>query len=155
MPILDCFGRVPFPADQVEAYQAELKKRDAIIEKNKKLKQQKKPEDPVPIMDSIESEITRDADGNESTNWFLLRCPQFKHLNFCLNQIDDEIAPKIEDVLMRTPDDFGFTLSGNPISNPQIMSIHRKITALHKQRCSDARPADNSNASIMELEDIG
>ena len=152
---MDCFGRVPFPADQVEAYQAELKKRDAIIEKNKKLKQQKKPEDPVPIMDSIESEITRDADGNESTNWFLLRCPQFKHLNFCLNQIDDEIAPKIEDVLMRTPDDFGFTLSGNPISNPQIMSIHRKITALHKQRCSDARPADNSNASIMELEDIG
>ena len=155
MPILDCFGRVPFPADQVEAYQAELKKRDAIIEKNKKLKQQKKPEDPVPIMDSIESEITRDADGNESTNWFLLRCPQFKHLNFCLNQIDDEIAAKIEDVLMRTPDDFGFTFSGNPISNPQIMSIHRKITALHKQRCSDARPADNSNASIMELEDIG
>ena len=152
---MDCFGRVPFPADQVEAYQAELKKRDAIIEKNKKLKQQKKPEDPVPIMDSIESEITRDADGNESTNWFLLRCPQFKHLNFCLNQIDDEIAAKIEDVLMRTPDDFGFTLSGNPISNPQIMSIHRKITALHKQRCSDARPADNSNASIMELEDIG
>jgi len=152
---LDCFGRVPFPADQVEAYQAELKKRDAIIEKNKKLKQQKKPEDPVPIMDSIESETTRDADGNESTNWFLLRCPQFKHLNFCLNQIDDEIAAKIEDVLMRTPDDFGFTFSGNPISNPQIMSIHRKITALHKQRCSDARPADNSNASIMELEDIG
>ena len=152
---MDCFGRVPFPADQVEAYQAELKKRDAIIEKNKKLKQQKKPEDPVPIMDSIESEITRDADGNESTNWFLLRCPQFKHLNFCLNQIDDEIAAKVEDVLMRTPDDFGFTFSGNPISNPQIMSIHRKITALHKQRCSDARPADNSNASIMELEDIG
>ena len=152
---MDCFGRVPFPADQVEAYQAELKKRDAIIEKNKKLKQQKKPEDPVPIMDSIESEITRDADGNESTNWFLLRCPQFKHLNFCLNQIDDEIAAKIEDVLMRTPDDFGFTFSGNPISNPQIMSIHRKITTLHKQRCSDARPADNSNASIMELEDIG
>ena len=106
-------------------------------------------------MDSIESEITRDADGNESTNWFLLRCPQFKHLNFCLNQIDDEIAAKVEDVLMRTPDDFGFTFSGNPISNPQIMSIHRKITALHKQRCSDARPADNSNASIMELEDIG
>jgi len=39
IPILDCFGRVPFPADQVEAYQGELKKRDAIIEKNKKLKQ--------------------------------------------------------------------------------------------------------------------
>ena len=39
LPLLDCFGRVPLPSDQVEAYQAELKKRDAVIEKNKKLKQ--------------------------------------------------------------------------------------------------------------------
>ena len=38
LPILDCFGKVPLPADQVEAYQGELKKRDTIIEKNKKLK---------------------------------------------------------------------------------------------------------------------
>lgn len=96
-------------------------------------------------MDSIECETTRDADGNESSNWFLLRCPQFKHLNFCLNQIDDEVAAKLEDVLMRTPDDFGFTLSGNPISNPMIMSIHRKLKALHQQRCQDARQADGSN----------
>lgn len=39
LPLLESFGRVPFPSDQVETYQAELKKRDAIIEKNKKLKQ--------------------------------------------------------------------------------------------------------------------
>ena len=38
LPLLNCFGKVPFPTDQVEAYQAEIKKRDAIIEKNKKLK---------------------------------------------------------------------------------------------------------------------
>ena len=41
LPILGCFGKVPFPADQVEAYQAEIKKRDVIVEKNKKLKQHK------------------------------------------------------------------------------------------------------------------
>lgn len=139
LPLLDCFGRVPFPADQVEAYQGELKKRDAIIEKNKKLKQQKKPEEPVPILDSIESEVGRDTDGNEATNWFLMRCPQFKHLNFCLNAIDDEIAAKVEDVLMRTPDDFGFTLSGNPISNAMILRIHRNVSNLHKQRCVEQR----------------
>ena len=51
MPVLECFGRVPLPADQVEAYQGELKKRDAILEKNKKLRQQKKPEEPVPVLD--------------------------------------------------------------------------------------------------------
>lgn len=155
MPILDCFGKVPLPADQVEAYQGELKKRDTIIEKNKKLKQQKKPEEPVPILDSLESEVTRDGDGNETTNWFLQRCPQFKHLNFCLNNVDDEIAAKVEDVLMRTPDDFGFTFSGNPMSNPVISRIHRQVTALHKQRCLDSKGADATNSTILELEDIG
>ena len=155
MPLLDCFGRVPLPSDQVEAYQAELKKRDAVVEKNKKLKQQKKPEEPVPILDAIESEVVRDADGHETTNWYLLRCPQFKHLNLCLNSIDDEVAAKIEDVLMRTPDDFGFTLSGNPMSNPAISRIHRQVTALHKQRVMDAKSADATNSSILELEDIG
>jgi Ran GTPase-activating protein (RanGAP) involved in mRNA processing and transport len=99
--------------------------------------------------------VIRDGDGNETTNWFLLRCPQFKHINLCLNSIDDEIALKIEDVLMRTPDDFGFTLSGCPMSNPVVSKIHRAVANLHRQRCQDARLADASNSSIMELEDIG
>jgi hypothetical protein len=34
-----------------------------IIEKNKKLKQQKKPEEPVPIVDNIEQTATRDENG--------------------------------------------------------------------------------------------
>jgi len=117
-PLLQSFGKVPFPADQVETYQAELKKRDAIIEKNKKLKQSKKPEEPVPILDSLESETGKDADGNEIVNYFLLKCPQFKHINLCLNQIDDESMGIIEQVLSQTPDDFGLTLSGNQISGP-------------------------------------
>lgn len=33
---------------------AKLKARDQIIEKNKKLKTSKKPEEPVPILDNIE-----------------------------------------------------------------------------------------------------
>ena len=84
-----------------------------------------------------------------------MRCPQFKHLNFCLNSIDEEVVTKLEDVLMRTPDDFGFTLSGNPISNPAINAVHRKVTALHKQRCVDQRQADANNSTIVEIEDIG
>lgn len=153
LPILGCFGKVPFPADQVEAYQAEIKKRDAIIEKNKKLRQQKKPEEPVPILDSIESELSRDADGNEVTNWFMLKCPQFKHLNLCLNQIDEEAAPTIEDVLLRTPDDFGFTLSGNAIEGAPIIKIHNAVSNLHKTRVQEARQADAS-AIVVEIDDI-
>ena len=104
----------------------------------------------MPILDSLESEQSRDAEGNEVTNWFLLRCPQFKHLNFCLNRIDDEIAAKIEDVLMRTPDDFGFTLSGNPMTSPMISKIHRAVTNLHKQRIMEQRNTDASNTTILE-----
>lgn len=54
LPLFDLFGRFPFPEDQVEHHLAELKKKTAIEEKNKKLKQQKKPEEPVPQLDNIE-----------------------------------------------------------------------------------------------------
>lgn len=65
VPIMRSFGRFPFPSDQVPTYQAKLKERDAIIEKNKKLKASKKPEEPVPVMDSIECKNVKDSEGNE------------------------------------------------------------------------------------------
>ncbi len=52
--LFEQIGRIPFPQDQVEAHQAKMKARDAIIEKNKKQKAAKKPEDPVPSLDMIE-----------------------------------------------------------------------------------------------------
>jgi len=39
LPLLNCFGKVPFPAENVESHQKELKNRDVIVEKNKKLRQ--------------------------------------------------------------------------------------------------------------------
>ena len=38
IPLLKAFGRQPFPAENVAAYQTKLKERDTIVEKNKKLK---------------------------------------------------------------------------------------------------------------------
>ena len=93
----------------------------------------------MPILDSLESEVAKDPEGNEVTNWFILKCPQFKHLNLCLNKIDEEAAPAIEDVLMRTPDDFGFTLSGNKIEGAPIIKIHNAVANLHKQRVQDLK----------------
>jgi hypothetical protein len=52
--LLQLIGQFPFPADQVDSHLAELKKRDAIVEKNKKLKASKKAEEPVPQLDNIE-----------------------------------------------------------------------------------------------------
>lgn len=75
-------------------------------------------------MDSLESEVSKDAEGNEQTNYFLLKCPQFKHLNLCLNKIDDEAKDCIVKALQTTPDDFGFTLAGNCISENTSAAIH-------------------------------
>ena len=50
-PIFDMIGRFPFPEDQVAEQLNALKARDAIVEKNKKLKASKKPEEPVPQVD--------------------------------------------------------------------------------------------------------
>ena len=52
--LLSQVGRIPFPAEQVDGHLAKIKQRDTIVEKNKKLKASKKPEEPVPILDNIE-----------------------------------------------------------------------------------------------------
>ena len=38
LPLFELIGRFPFPADDVENHLKEMKARDAIVEKNKKLK---------------------------------------------------------------------------------------------------------------------
>jgi len=141
-PLMKAFGRQPFPAENVAAYQAKLKERDTIVEKNKKLKAGKKPEEIVPLLDAIESKMVKDDSGAEVAHWYMLVNPQFKHLNICLNQIDDMAAPEIEAVLSITPDDFCLTLSGNAFSDETVQSIHKCVTQVHKQRVLEQRMAD-------------
>ena len=50
-----------------------IKQRDAIIEKNKKLKTSKKAEEPVPILDSLEQTIVQNAEGNDVPGWVILK----------------------------------------------------------------------------------
>ena len=147
------FGRFPFPTEQVAAYQAKMKERDAIIEKNKKLKASKKPEENVPVMDMIESKNQKDQDGNEVVNWFMLKNPQFRHLNLCLNNIDDTAQEEIEAALRITPDDFCFTLSGNPLSEETVVQIQKTVQQIHKQRVTEQRLSD-PGAQVTEIVDI-
>lgn len=63
IPIFKMLGKFPFPEDQVQNQLQALKNRDAIIEKNKKLKASKKPEEPVPVLDHIEQITTKNAEG--------------------------------------------------------------------------------------------
>lgn len=62
-PLFDNIGRFLFEGD-VDERQKDLKARDAIIEKNKKLKASKKPEEPVPQLDDIQ-QITRVNSGGQ------------------------------------------------------------------------------------------
>ena len=48
-----------------------MKERDAIIEKNKKLKASKKPEEPVPLLDVIEQKMQKDDNVVEVSHWFI------------------------------------------------------------------------------------
>ncbi len=64
--------------------------------------------------------------------WVTTKNPQFKHFNFCLNELDDDIESEIMSLLERTPDDFGVTLSANKFSEESIGRLHGKVKKLHK-----------------------
>lgn len=132
VPIFEGIGRFPFPAEEVENQLAELKKRDAIIEKNKKLKASKKAEEPVPQLDNIEQITKKNEEGEEVQEWVTIKNPQFKHLNICMNNIEDDVVEALQAVLERTTDDFGVTISSNKLTEPVIEELHQKIRDLHK-----------------------
>jgi len=75
IPLFDMIGRFPFPEDQVDNQLAEIKKRDAIIEKNKKLKASKKPEEAVPQLDNIEQITRKTEEGEEIQEWVTVKNP--------------------------------------------------------------------------------
>jgi hypothetical protein len=118
----------------VEPHQAKLKARDAIIEKNKKLKATKKPEEPVPQLDLIEQSTYVNSEGAEVQGWVLLKNMQFKHVNLCSNDINDEVKEPLAALMRRTNDDFGVTLSGNPISKAAVDHLSRAIHEAHSAR---------------------
>lgn len=53
---------------------------------------------------------------------------QFKHLNLCMNEVDDDILPHLQGCLKITGDEFGITLSSNKLSEGVIQSLHKMIT---------------------------
>ena len=103
----------------------------------------------MPIVDNIEQTMTRDEEGNEVQQWFLLRAPQFKHLNLCMNKLDDDILSGIKDVLSRTTEDFGFTLTGNPLTAEDVARVQQNVHEAHKKSVQIMRNAD-PNSTVIE-----
>lgn len=48
-----------------------------------------------------------------------------------MNQIDEDIATKLEQMFENTTDDFGVTLSSNKVPEEVVERLHTKIKAIH------------------------
>jgi hypothetical protein len=77
----------------------------------------------VPILDNIEQSLIIQPDGSEQQGWVMLKNMQFKHINLCMNDINDDIKDNLAALLRRTNDDFGVTLSGNPMTRETIEGL--------------------------------
>jgi len=107
------FGKEEFSAERVEEHKKAIKDRDTVVEKNKKAKTSKKPEEFVPVVDPLEEEKTVNANGEPIVNYYLVKNPQFRHVNLCLNDLDETFKEPLSQLMKRTPDEFGVTMSGN------------------------------------------
>lgn len=70
-----------------------------------------------------------------------------------MNDIGDDIKEALVPLLRRTNDDFGITLSGNPISKEIIEGCWRVAYELHNNRIN-SQPHD-SNTSVHPDPNIG
>jgi hypothetical protein len=61
----------------------------------------------------IEQGTYLNSEGHEVQGWVLLKNMQFKHINLCANEINDECKDAVQALLKRTNDEFGVTLAGN------------------------------------------
>ena len=48
-----------------------------------------------------------------------------------MNNIDEDVADKLEQMYENTSDDFGVTLSSNKVSDEVIERLHNKIKLIH------------------------
>jgi hypothetical protein len=62
--------------------------------------------------------------GEEIQEWVTIKNPQIKHLNFCMNQIEDDIEPILSQVIDRTGEEFSVTLSSNRLQEDVVERLH-------------------------------
>ena len=72
---------------------------------------------------------------------------QLKHINLCMNQVDDDYEKQISELLERTGDDFGLTLSSNKLSEEVVKRLHDQITAQHKVNVDIAASKSDDEAT--------
>lgn len=79
--IKNSIGKIQLTAEEIESYLKRAKEREAIIEKNKKLKAAKKPEEPVPIIEEVVQ---------QGEQYFLMKNTKLKVLNLMQNNFSEQ-----------------------------------------------------------------
>lgn len=115
---VNVLGNEPFAPENVEEQLKKMKDRDAIIEKNKKLKGKK--EEPVPYVENIVQ---------VDTKWILQKNLELKMLNLDLNKFDDSIKDFIDKLLSKTTDAFKLSIGSKKISKDLIKALTTKYNA--------------------------
>lgn len=86
----DVVGKLPMTTEEVEQHNKRVKERDQLIEKNKKLKIQKKPEEPIPILDEI-SLI--------GETYYVMKNTRIKNFNIMQNKFTNDCFAAITHIL--------------------------------------------------------
>jgi hypothetical protein len=88
-------GKIPMSQEDIENHNKKLKDRDAIIEKNKKLKIQKKPEEPLPVIPDVEN-----IDGH----FFIMKNTKLRNLNLIQNNFTSDCFGCLCEILDNNPE---------------------------------------------------
>jgi len=115
MPLLNALGSNSFPQENSEEQLKKMKDRDAIIEKNKKLKGKK--EEPVPFVENIV---------NQDGVWIIQKNLELKQLNLGLNNFDDSVQEFVDKMLTKTPSTFSMFVSGKALSKDLMKTLSTK-----------------------------
>jgi hypothetical protein len=83
-------GKIPMSNEDVENHNKKLKERDAIIERNKKLKIMKKPEEPLPVIPDVE---------NIEGQFYIIKNTKLRNLNFIQNNFTGECLNTLSYIL--------------------------------------------------------
>lgn len=94
------------------------KEKELIIERNKKAKSKKQPEEPLPFLNPI----SQGQDGN----WYLMKNSKLWLINLSMNHLDDSSREQIDKFLQLQSDSFCIVLTNNRFDDPKAKDRMRK-----------------------------
>lgn len=82
-----------------------------------------------------------------------MRNCQYKHINLCMNDLTDDIMKDIGDLMRRTPDEFGITLSGNMIDKDYIRRLQEELVEenLESKKSQDGSAAADPMIGLKRI----